>query len=92
MIAVTIFTEPTSDTTCEFLEDSMRIENISSEDFLEKEDWDILEECIMNLDTDNYKADEWYQVTFKRNYSDDGSGQLSVLWFDFIEKIIVTQN
>ena len=49
-----------------------------------------MEDCVANLDTDNYKPNEWYQLTFKRVYEDDGSAR-NVLWFELIESLIVTQ-
>ena len=90
MIAITVFTDETKNH-CDFLTDDIKIENISSEDYFDKQDWEIMEDCVANLDTNNYKPNEWYQLTFKRVYEYDGSGARNVLWFELVESLIVTQ-
>ena len=92
MIAIAVFTEPTSDNACEFLTDGIHIENISSDDYLDKNDFDYLEEAIQNIEMDKYKSDEWYQLTFKRQFEDDGSGARRFDWFELIESIKITQH
>ena len=89
MIAISVFTEEIENE-CSFLTDDIKIENISSEDYFEKYDFDILENCVANLDTENYKYGEWYQLTLKRVYEDDGSGSRNVLDFELVESLICT--
>jgi len=91
MIAVAVFTEPTSENACGFLLDDIHIENISSEDYLSKEDFDYLELALSEFDMKNLKAYEWYQLTFKRYYEDYGEGGIHFSGFEFMEIIKVTQ-
>ena len=90
MIAIAIFTEPISDNTCTFLIDDIHIENISSEDYLDKDDFNYLEEAINEIDMSKYRANEWYQLTFIRKNEDDDSGAMRFGWFELIESILVT--
>lgn len=90
MIAVTVYLEVDKDKYKSFLIDDSKIENISSDDWLENGDWAKIDESISEIDAQKLEPNEWYQFTFKRVYGDDGSGSMSDLWFELIETVNVT--
>ena len=85
-----MFTHQTTNGEIVWEEGDLTIENISSDDYLKKSDFDYLYESVCNLDTDKLKNEEWYQFTFKRVWEDDGSGANNCLRFDLVESLIVT--
>lgn len=72
-----------------FEENSFVVEQLI-DDCLDAFDWECLNNAIMELDTDGMKWEEYWRLTFKRQYQDDGSGYRRELYYELVssEQII----
>ena len=63
---------------------------VTAEEYLDKDDFNYLEEAINEIDMSKYRANEWYQLTFIRRKEDYDSRAMRFCWFELIESILVT--
>jgi hypothetical protein len=87
MIILTIYLHHNSiENVSQFEEDSFIIEDLI-DDTIDFGDWSLLNEAILEVDTSEMKNEEWYKLTFKRQYEDDGSGYRGILWFELCDSV-----
>ena len=90
MIYVEIYTHVSvKDGPIYFEENDLRISSIGDNEILIKNDFDKLWESINEIETKYLKSDEWYMLSFKRRWEDDGSGSYSQCWFELVETRLI---
>ena len=89
MITVSMFTHSNDESEIIFEESDLLIVSITDGEAVSVRDFELILECILDIETKYLKPDEWYYFDLKRSWDDDVSGRKCICYFECIKTQLI---